>query len=166
MLSKNFKTIMVLTAIVTFGIAAVAFAGWGRGYGPGAGAGSGCPGWYNKGGSGYGQGYAGNLSEEEMAKLDQQRTEFFNATENIRQKLYEKDLALRSELAKENPDSGRAAELQSEISTLQGEFDQKRLDYEIRARKLAPNYGRGYGVHGGPGMMMGRGYGGGKPCWR
>jgi zinc resistance-associated protein len=114
------------------------------------------------GGYGYDQrGYYGNLSEEEMANLDQKRAEFFKSTENIRQQLYEKELALRSELVKENPDTSEASNLQSEISRLQSELDQKRLDYNIQARKSAPNYDRGYR---GSGRMMGYGPGGGGYC--
>jgi zinc resistance-associated protein len=114
-------------------------------------------------GYGYDQrGYYGNLSEQEMQKLDQQRAEFFKATENLRQQLYEKEQDLRSELAKENPDTSKASSLQSEISKLQSELDQKRLDYEIQARKIAPNYNnRGYRGYG---PMMGYGPRGGGYC--
>ena len=117
---KKSKRIMVLTVVAVFGIATLAFAGWGRGYGHMMGYGGMGPGWNHMGGYGYGQrGYYGNLSQEEVTKLDQQRAEYFKATENIRQQLYEKELALRSELAKENPDTSKDSKLQSEISTLQ-----------------------------------------------
>jgi zinc resistance-associated protein len=161
-MNNKAKKITILTFVAVFAIATLAFAGWGRGYGHMMGYGGMGPGRNHMGGYGYDQrGYYGNLSEEEMAKLDQQRAEFFKATENIRQQLYEKELALRSELAKENPDTSKASKLQSEISTLQSELDQKRLDYEIQARKLAPNYERGYR---GSGPMMGYGPGGGGYC--
>jgi zinc resistance-associated protein len=161
-MNKKAKKIMVLTVVAVFGIATLSFAGWGRGYGHMMGYGGMGPGWNHMGGYGYGQrGYYGNLSEEEMANLDQQRAEFFKATENIRQQLYEKELALRSELAKENPDTSKASKLQSEISTLQSELDQKRLDYDIQARKSAPNYDRGYRGYG---PMMSYGPGGGGYC--
>jgi zinc resistance-associated protein len=108
-------------------------------------------GWHS--GYGYGPGrYYGNLSAEEIAKLDQQRSEFFKTTENIRQKINEKELALRSELAKEDLDADIASKLQSEISKLQGTLDQERLNYEIKVRKSAPNYNRGQGKSG---PMMG-----------
>jgi zinc resistance-associated protein len=161
-MNNKAKKITILTFVAVFAIATLAFAGWGRGYGHMMGYGGMGPGRNHMGGYGYDQrGYYGNLSEEEMAKLDQQRAEFFKATENIRQQLYEKELALRSELAKENPDTSKASKLQSEISTLQSELDQKRLDYEIQARKSAPNYERGYR---GSGPMMGYGPGGGGYC--
>jgi hypothetical protein len=93
-MKRNTKGIMTLAVLAVFGFSTLAFADWGRGYGHMMG-----PGWQQ------GNGYYGNLSADEIAKLDQQRAEFFRATENTRQQLYEKNLALQSELAKENPDS-------------------------------------------------------------
>ena len=152
-MNKKNRGIIVLTAVAIFGITTLAFADWGRGYGHMMGGGDWGPGYHHRGGYGSGQGgYYGNLSDEEIAKLDQQRAGFLKATDKIRQKLYEKELALRSELAKENPDTSKASSLQSEISRLQSDLDQKRLDYEIQARKSVPNYdrgSRGYGSRGG-----------------
>lgn len=153
------KALMVLIVITVVGFGTYAFAGRGMGYGHHG------PGWHHRGGYGHGSDsdYSGNLSADEIAKLDQHRAEFLKATEDIRQKLYEKELELRSEQAEKNPDTGRASNLQSEISKLRIEIDQKRLDYEIRARKAAPNYNRG---HRGYGPMMGYGPRGGGYCSR
>ena len=163
-MNKKAKRIIVLTVVAIFGITTLAFAGWGRGYSHMMGRGDWGPGYHHMGGYGPDQGrYYSNLSDEEIAKLDQQRTEFFKATENIRENLYKKELDLRSELAKENPDINKASKLQGEISGLQSELDQKRLEYDIKARKTAPDYGRG---GRGYGPMMGYGPGGGGYCWR
>jgi len=159
-MKKKAKGILILTVVAIFGITTLSFAGWGRGYGHMMGPDSWGPGWHR--GDGYAQGgYYGNLSADEIAKLDQQRTEYFKATENIRQNLYEKELALRSELAKEDPDTSKASTLQSDISKLQSNLDQERLNYEIKARKSAPNYNRG---QRGYGTMMGYGSRGGGSC--
>ena len=149
-MKRNIKKIMTLSVLAVFGFTAIAFAGWGGGYGHMMG-----PGWQR------GSGNYGNLSADEIAKLDQQRSEFFKATEGMRQQLYEKELALQTELAKETPDTSKASRLQSDISKLQGDLDQKRLDYEIQARKSSPNYNRGYR---GQGPMMGYGQRGGGYC--
>lgn len=151
----NLKGIMTLAVLAVFGISTLAFAGWGDGYGHMMGPGMMGPGWQQGGGD------YGNLSADEIAKLDQQRSEFFKATEGIRQQLYEKELALQGELSKENPDTSKASTLQSEISKLRGELDQKRLDYEMQARESVPNYNRGYRGHG---SMMGYGPRGGGYC--
>ena len=161
-MNKKTERIIILTVVAIFGLTTLAFAGWGRGYGHMMGRGDWGPGWHHMDGYGYSEGGYGYLSDEEITKLDQQRDEFFKATENIRQKLYEKELALRSELAKENPDTSKASNLQSEISSLQSDLDQKRVDYNIRVKKSVPNYdqgSRGYGP-----MMGGYGPRGGGYC--
>jgi zinc resistance-associated protein len=161
-MNKRAKGILILTVLGIFGITALAFAGWGQGYGYMMGPGGWGTGWHS--GYGYGQGgYYGNRSADEIAKLDQQRAEYFKATENIREKLYEKELALRSELAKKNPDVGKTSKLHSDISTLQSQLDQEGQNYEIEAGNSAPGYNGG---SGGYGPMMGYGpYGGGYCMW-
>ncbi|MGD9243959.1 MAG: periplasmic heavy metal sensor [Desulfobacterales bacterium] len=167
-MKRNTLYIIGIALLVSIA-AAYAFAhgpgwSWDRGYGHIMGPDGWGPGWHHNGGHGYNQErYYGNLSADEIAKLDQQRSEFFKATENIRQKLNEKELALRNELAKDDLDTNKTSKLQSEISKLQSNLDQERLNYEIRARKSVPNYNRG---HGGYGMMMGYGHHGGGYCWR
>jgi zinc resistance-associated protein len=156
-MNKNVKRIMVLTVMAIFGISALAFAGWGMGYDY-MGSRNWEPGWHH----GYGHSYSGNLSSDEFARLDRERGEFFKATENIRQNLYAKELELRGELAKENPDTSKASKLQSDISKLQSDLDQERLNYEIKARNSAPNYNGG---RGGYGPMMGYGPHGGGCRW-
>ncbi|MGD9976069.1 MAG: periplasmic heavy metal sensor [Desulfatirhabdiaceae bacterium] len=149
------KSIMTLAVLAVFGISTLVFAGWGDGYGHMMEPGMMGPGWQQGGG------YYGNLAADEIAKLDQQRSEFFKTTEGIRQQLYDKELALQGELSKDTPDISKASTLQSEISKLRGELDQKRLDYEMQARKSVPNYNRGYRSHG---PMMGSGPRGGGYC--
>jgi Spy/CpxP family protein refolding chaperone len=110
-----------------------------------------------------GPGYQSDLSDEDIARLDKERQAFFEATSEIREKLYQKELELRSELAKPEPDAKKAAGLQKEISNLEGQLDQKRLDQQIKMRKDFPRFGyrgQGYGPRG-----MGRGmYGRGGGC--
>ena len=161
-MKKIIGKIIVISAVAIFGISTLALADWGRGHGRMMGPNSSGSGWHN--GSGYGHGNSGynnNLSAEDIEKIDQQRAEYFKATENIRQELYQKNLALRSELAKTNPDINKASGLQSEISKRQGELDQKRLEYEMQARNTVPQYNRGYR---GNGPMMGYGSRGGGNC--
>lgn len=132
--------------------------------------GHGGPGWHHMGwgGPGDGFGYNQSLTDEQQKALDQERQAFLNATESSRQDLYAKNLELRSELAKDNPDAQKAATLQEEISKLASEIDQKQLDFMLNARKVAPDAVRGYmmgGIMGyGPGYGNGAGPRGGY-CW-
>jgi hypothetical protein len=104
----------------------------------------------------------GNFSDDEIQEMNSQRNTFFKATEDLRQDLYAKQLELRSELAKENPDPKRASNIQNDISKLQAQLDQKRIDHMVEMRKINPNTGRGFMGRGG----MGYGAGQGGYCWR
>ena len=166
--SKTGKIFMVLAIIAVLAVAVTSFAGWGRahwgsGYHMGSGYGM-HRGW------GGGPGYQGDMSEEDIAKLDKERQAFFEATSDLRENLYQKELELRSELAKPEPDAKKAAGIQKEISDLESRLDQKRLEQRIKMRKDFPRFGfrgDGYGPRGrgmGRGMYGGGGYGPGS-CW-
>lgn len=78
------------------------------------------------------------LSDEQIKKLEAQRTEFHNATRDLRQELTSKRLALKSELAKKEPDAKTARALQKDISALQSELGQKRIEHLLEMKKIAP----------------------------
>ena len=150
---NNFAKLVTILAIAGIvGFAATSFAGWGRG------GGGNCRGQ----GSGWGQrefapaDCRGNLSEEQMTRLDENRRAFFEETRNLRENLYQKELELRSELAKAGPDAQKAGDLQAEVSNLTAQLDQKRIAHRIKMKKENPEFfaGRGYGK-GGRGMGRG-----------
>jgi zinc resistance-associated protein len=173
------KILVVLTVITVMGFGVYAFADGGMGYGRHHGGRDyDSPGWQggDYGCPGYGY-MTGDLSEEDIQKLDEQREAFFKSTQDLRQNIYQKQLALESEFAKKNPDAKIAANLQKEISDLRAQLDQKRIENMIEMKKINPGLGTGFM---GPGMM-GRGYGGGyrgygpmmgygssfdHPCWQ
>jgi len=165
--SKTGKILMVLAIVAVFAIAATSFAGWGRGH-----RGYGMHGGWGQGPRGYdSEGYQSDLSEDDIAKLDKERQTFFEATSDLKEELYQKELELRSELAKPEPDAKKAAGIQQEISNLESQLDQKRLDHRIKMKKDFLQFGyRGQG-YGRGGRGMGRGmYGGGGGygpgnCW-
>lgn len=167
MRAKHLGLILLVLAVVgVMGFSALSFAGgWGggmRGGGPGS-----CP-----RGAG-GPGVAGDLTDEEIAAMQKERQAFAEQTRELRDKIYQKNLELRSELAKQSPDSRKAAEIQKELSAMEGEMDQKRLDNQLKLKKENPKlYGRGFGMGMGPGSGRGPGAGagpgrggcGGGPC--
>jgi len=107
------------------------------------------------GGSGCG-GYDTPLSESQVEDLQRKKEAFYNATRDLRQSIVEKQSALTSELAKQEPDAGRAGGLQNELSDLKGKFNQQYLQYVIAMKKIVP----GYGAAPGPGQSTGGGAGG------
>jgi zinc resistance-associated protein len=171
MRTRHITAILLVLAVVGIvGFSAPSFAGWGRG------GGGNCPmagGGYGPGG-GAGPGVGADLTDEEIAALQKERNAFFEQTRDLRDKLYQKGLELRAEMAKQNPDAKKAAELQKEVSGLEGELDQKGLDQRLKMQKENPKlYGRGFGrgmgpgYGRGPGSGMGMGMGGGcgrGPC--
>ena len=144
--------------------------GWGGGPGN-------CPGY----GYGPGGGPGTQLSEEQLKAVEEERQAFWKATQSLRQNLYAKELELRSELAKENPDAKKALALQKEISALEASLDEQHIEHRLKMQQIAPDAGRGYMMgrrgkgSGGYGPGYGRGggrggygpgeCGGGGPCW-
>ncbi len=160
------RTILILTVLALTGMGPGALAGsGGMGYGHHGpmhhGWGHHGPGWQR--GGDWGPDSMGNLSDDEITALQKERNAFLEATQDLRQGIYQKNLELRSELAKKDPDAKKAAKLQKEISKREADFDQKRLTHQMKMRKINPKAGRGYmsGRPMGPGMM---GYRGGDEC--
>jgi Spy/CpxP family protein refolding chaperone len=161
---------LILLAIGIVGFGANTYADYGPGYRHHGRMHHG-PGWHHRGYGGPGGGYWGNLSEEQLKQLNEEREAFFQETESLRRQIYQKGLELRSELAKENSDPQKASEIQTELSDLKAQLAQKRLDNILKMKKIVPGIGGGgmdpYGLFGpgikdfdrmGPGRY-GRGYG-------
>jgi zinc resistance-associated protein len=154
------NVIITIASIAVLAIGINAFAGGGMGWGNG---------WNHHRGGMYHQGAYGSGNDEQLSleaykEFEQKREAFFSATRDIRTSLFEKERELQNELAKDEPDVAQASLLQKEISDLQSQFDQKRIEYMVEMRKLNPNAGRGYR---GGGPMMGYGNnGGGGNCWQ
>jgi len=157
------KIIAILAVAAFVGFGSYAFADRGGGYGDrGYGHGYGMD--YGRHGSGMGYGHRGyrddegDLTRDEIRQLDEAHAAFYKDTEELRYKLDDKEVDLYRELAGENPDKQKAAQLQKEISELRSKLDQKRLNHQIETRKIAPNAGRGW--------MRGYGSRGGENCRR
>ena len=153
--TRTTKALIIATAIMFIG-GAVAFAhgGFGDG-GHMMGNGSGYSGCQMMGNGPHMKGYGGRnaLSDEELAKLDEAREKFFSETQELRGRMDVKQVALRNEMIKDDPDAGKVANLQRELSGLQAEFDQKAVAHQLEMRKLMPEkyQGRGYGRGSGGG---------------
>ena len=146
--------ILLLGAVIAYPVFAHG-PGWGRGghmWGNGGGPGSS---WHHD------MGFRG-LTEEQQAKLDGLDQKFFNETGNLRGEIWSKRAELDGLLNSQNPDENKIKALQKEISTLQAQMAEKRLNYRLEARKTAPEgnaggYYRGRGGYGGNG--------GSGRCW-
>ena len=164
-MTKKMKTTIGVSAILlTLAIAAMAFAHGGYGYGrhnggyggQGNGRHMGGYGGYGNGRhmggyGGYGYGRSGELPEETREKIHASREAFYKQTRQLRNQLEEARIALRDEIRKKSPDKSKMVKLQTSLSSLRAEFDQKALSHDIAMRKLLPEdyhrggYGRGQG---------------------
>jgi hypothetical protein len=88
------------------------------------------------GGSNKYPGYDGHLSDDTIKKLNAEQEAFIKATENLRQTIYEKELYLKAELAKKDPDTATALSFQKDISEAKGNFEQKMIEHLIRMKKI------------------------------
>ena len=154
---KHLSTIVSILAVFTLiGLGAYAFADPGKDYGRhGRGMG-----YYGRGGDdcemGYGhrRGYGrssfyGDLSDEEIKKLDEEKNAFFEATDDLKRKIYQKRLELRSELANKEPDEKNALNIQKDLSNLEAQMGQKRIEHLVKMKKINPDLaGQGRGYHG------------------
>jgi Spy/CpxP family protein refolding chaperone len=141
---------IVVAAIFLIAVAAVAFAHGQRmgGYMTGPG----CQG--RMMGPGQGRGFNGayaSLSDEDRAKIDAAREKFFDETRSLRRDMDDQAYALSKEMNSDNPDSAKVAQLQKQLSKLEADFDQKRVQHQLEMRKLLPEkfrdrgWGRGCG---------------------
>lgn len=141
-LFKNWKVLLIAAFVIIVMTAGVsADMGRGQGYRGQMHHGQG---WHHGGYGAPGWGAFGNLSEEDIKKLDEERQAFFEATKDLRREVYQKRLELASEMARQNPDPARAAAIQKEISDTKARLAQKHLDHLFRIRKINPDLGLGF----------------------
>lgn len=157
------KKMMFVAVVAVLVAAPAAFAdgGYGRGYGgcargygydgpmmgPGYGRhmmGEGYGGYMMGPGYGRHMGFWGDrgaygVSEEEADRLAEARTAFRKETRALREDIFDKHADIRRELAKQNPDRERVLGLQKELSELELQFDQKRLDFQLKLREIVPD---------------------------
>jgi hypothetical protein len=88
------------------------------------------------GGSNKYPGYDGHLSDTTIKKLNTEQESFIKSTEVLRQTIYEKELYLKAELVKKEPDIVTALGFQKEVSEARGNFEQKMIKHLIRMKTI------------------------------
>ena len=89
------------------------------------------------GGSSKYPGYDRNLDTATVKKLNTEQETFIKSTEDLRQIIYEKELYLKSELAKREPDIATALSFQSSLSEARGKFEQKMIEHLLRMKNIS-----------------------------
>jgi zinc resistance-associated protein len=122
----------------------------------------------------YDRGYE-TVTPEQRTQLEQLDRRFYDETADLRKDLWNKSFELNTILNGADPDLEKVKALNKEINDLRGKLNEKSLNHQLEARKVAPDsqfgggYSKSYGYHMGgsragmmgPGMMsrgtMGRG---------
>lgn len=158
-MKRSKTTIGILTIGLVLAIAAVAFShgGYGRHMGDYGGHMMG-PGYGGRHMMEYGPGYDrgmrgaggwGALSEEDAARINAARDDFYKETRELRSNISDARIELGREMDKDQPDEGRVLELQKQVSQLEAEFDQKSVAHQLKINKLMPERFQSRGFRGG-----------------
>ena len=143
------KTITIsLLLLVTFAVTNT-FA-WQRGPGRGI-MGQG----YNQGCQGYSSA-ANDLSKEQRDQLDALQQKFIDDTYEFRSAIFAANQKIQMLMDTSNPDKKQISGLSDKILNSQKQLRDKRIDFELRAKKIDPKFGTyprsGYGCRKGSGQ--------------
>lgn len=110
-----------------------------------------------------------NLSDEQNSKIEQERNNFSEQSRDLRAQIYQKNLELRSEIAKLQSDPRKAGELQKELSNMKAQLDQKHTEHILRIKAINPYFVGGHdmmhsGGMGQRGIGSGMGHHGSMRC--
>ena len=131
------KTVVIGVAVMMIGMSANAIAGMGRG------------------GMG-GTTTSSNLTDAQISQLESEQKAFMDSTQDLRQQLREKTMSLRFEQSKKAPDTAKIASLQTDVTALRSQLDQKHQAHISAMKQIDPNFTEGKGKGAG---MGGRGHG-------
>jgi zinc resistance-associated protein len=165
---KVVTTLGVVLLVGALAVPVLAFGpGWGRGQGASEGWGGGPGSCWRYGGTG------SEPTADQKARLDELDKKFYEETASLRESLAVKSAEMDVVFASANPDAEKAKAIQKELNNLRSQMADKRLAYELEARKIAgsdryagrvgrgPGFGRGMRGNGpGPGPGAGPGCGG------
>ena len=149
------KTIIIISSILLVAFAAAStFA-----RGPGSGMGSRMmDAGYNQDCQGYGrQAAVNNLSKDQRDELRALRQQFIDETYEIRAAKFQKQQKMRMLMETSEPDRAALGKLSQELTDLQKQIRDKRIDLRLGAKKIAPELGSGRGAGFGQGCGKGSG---------
>ncbi len=162
------KAIIIISSFLLVAFVAGNVLAWGHGYGRGMGQGTGWNSGQNCSGYG-GQNSVSNLSKEQIDELSALRQQFIDETYEIRSAKHAKQQEINMLMETSNPDRATLTKLTKQISKLQNQMRDKQIDFQLAAKKIAPelNMGRGFGQGRGKWSKGGgQGQGQGSGCGR
>lgn len=139
------KSILIISSLLLVALVAGSVFAWGPGQGMGMGFGPNpdCPRYG-------GQSAWNDLSGEQRDELTALRRQFIDETYELRSAKFQKHQEMRMLMETSNPDKAKLNELSREISDLQKQVMDKQIDFQMGAKKIAPelDMGAGFGQDG------------------
>ena len=150
------KSIIIISSFLMVALVAGSVFAWGQGKGRGMGSG------YNQDCPRYGgQGVFNDLSQDQRDELTALRQKFIDETYEVRSAKFAKQQEMRMLMETSDPDRAKLAKLSQEITDLQKQVRDKRIDFRLAAKKISPELGMGRGFGQGHGNGSRRGGQGG-----
>jgi len=155
------KSMIVIISLLTVSLMATSAFSWGHNKGG-----------YGRGCGGSGQGYGANgpnawndLSKEQRNELSSLRQKFIDETYEVRSAMMAKHQEMRMLMETSSPDRAKLNTLSQAVTDLQSQMRSKRIDFQLAAKKIAPELNvAGMGNRGGCKGMGGKGMGGRSNC--
>ena len=147
------KSMIVITSLLAVALLATSAFSWSQGNKG-----------YGKGCSGSGQGYGTNganawndLSQEQRNELTTLKQKFIDETYETRSAMMVKHQEMRMLMETSDPDRAKVDDLAEAVTELRTQMQTNRIDFQLAAKKIAPELNgqgmghRGYGGAGGKG---------------
>jgi len=145
------KLIIIISTLLMAALVAGNSFAYGQGKGQGRGQGMKGSG-FNQDCQGYrGQNIWNNLSQEQRDEVSALRQAFIDETYGLRSAKSQKKYQMRMLMETSNPDRAELGKLSQEISDLQKQIRDKRIDFQLEVRKISPELGMGRGFGQGRG---------------
>ena len=150
------KSIIIISSLLMVALVAGSTFAWvpGKSRGMGAGYNQDCPRYG-------GQGAFNDLSQDQKNELTALRQKFIDETYEVRSAKFAKQQEMRMLMETSDPDRAKLDTLSREITDLQKQVKNKRIDFRLAAKKIAPELGMGRGFGQGSGNGSKRGGQGG-----
>ena len=146
------KSIIIISSLLMVALVAGSVLAWGPGRGMGMGMG------FNQDCPRYGgQNAWADLSQDQRDQLSALRQKFIDETYELRSAKFQKQQEIRMLMETSNPDRAKLDRLSQEITDLQKQVRDKRIDFQLSAKKISPELGMGAGFGQGHGRWSKRG---------
>lgn len=127
-MQKKWSRFVMSALVLTLGLTATAWAGpWGRGCWGGFGGGT-------------------PLTSEQSTQIFNLKQKFYNDTADLRRQMVQKRAELAALWQASSPDEAKIAAKQKELNALRDKLQEKGLEFQLQARKIAPGAAMGPGI--------------------